>query len=186
MPIAAIRGLARADLADLIAYLSQVPPVDGKQPVSTFTSLARIMGYFGLGTPIPAAIIDHHAPLRELAPESGPTLEYGEYLAQIACAPCHGENLSGGFREVSETFAKNVLKQPPAGNLTPHEEGIAVWTEDDFVNAIRRGRRPDGSLIDPEWMGWARISSAISDDELQGLWVYLRSLEPRATGDLAQ
>jgi mono/diheme cytochrome c family protein len=120
MPIAAIRGLARADLADLIAYLSKVPPVDGKQPTSSFGSLARIMGYFGLGTPIPAATIDHDARLRESAPDSGATPEYGGYLAQIECAPCHGENLSGGYREVSEAFAKNVLKQPPAGlDATP-------------------------------------------------------------------
>jgi mono/diheme cytochrome c family protein len=182
MPIAAIRGLARSDLADLIAYLSHVSPVDGEQRASNFSGPVRIMAYFGLGTPIPATTIDHDAPLRESAPGPGPTLEYGEYLAQVACAPCHGNNFSGGFREVGETFAKNVLKQPPAGNLTPHAEGIGAWSEDDFVKAIRHGRRPDESLIDPQWMGWPRISSVISDDELHGLWLYLGSLLPLKTG----
>ena len=67
---------------------------------------------------------------------------------------------------------------PLASNLTP--AGLGAWTEADFVRALREGRRPDGSAIN-EFMPW-RGYGAMTDSELRALWLYLRSVPPRATG----
>ena len=43
---------------------------------------------------------------------------------------------------------------PPAANITSDEEtGLGKWTEEEFVEAITQGRRPDGSALDPA-MPW--------------------------------
>jgi hypothetical protein len=67
---------------------------------------------------------------------------------------------------------------PPAANLTP--AGLGSWTENDFVRALREGRRPDGSAIN-EFMPW-RSYASMSDLDLKALWLYLRSVPPKASG----
>jgi hypothetical protein len=64
---------------------------------------------------------------------------------------------------------------PPAANLTPHASGLAGWSEADFLASMRTGRRPDGSEIDGRFMPWRAVGQA-SDQELQALWKFLRSL----------
>jgi hypothetical protein len=56
--------------------------------------------------------------------------------------------------------------------------GIGAWTEADFVRAMRVGKRPDGSAINT-FMPW-EIFRGMTDDELNAIWLYLRSVPPRA------
>ena len=53
-------------------------------------------------------------------------------------------------------------------------ERLHAWTEADIFRALREGRRPDGSVIDPEKMPWVR-SGQMTDDEIRAVWLYLRS-----------
>ena len=57
----------------------------------------------------------------------------------------------------------------------------AGGAEADFARAMRQGRRPDGSALDP-FMPW-EVFGKMNDAELHALWVYLRSMPPRAFGD---
>jgi hypothetical protein len=72
---------------------------------------------------------------------------------------------------------------PPASNLTPHDTGLAAWSEEDFIVAMRTGRRPDGSAIDGRAMPWRAVGQA-SDLELQSIWRFLRSLPPVKARDV--
>ncbi len=66
---------------------------------------------------------------------------------------------------------------PPAPNLTPDPEtGLGPWSQDEFFRALREGKRPDGSSIDPV-MPW-RNTAEMTDLELGAIWAYLRSLPP--------
>jgi hypothetical protein len=65
---------------------------------------------------------------------------------------------------------------PGSKNLTP--TGLGSWTEADFVRAP--GRTPDGTAIN-EFMPW-RSYAAMSDLDLHALWLYLRSVPPKASG----
>ena len=53
-------------------------------------------------------------------------------------------------------------------------ERLHAWTEADFFRALREGRRPDGTVLDPEKMPWVR-SGRMTDDEIRAVWRYLRS-----------
>ena len=63
---------------------------------------------------------------------------------------------------------------PPASNLTPHSSGLAEWSEEDFIRAMRKGQRPDGTAIDAA-MPW-RYTREMTDQELAALWMYLQAV----------
>ncbi|HEX2698387.1 MAG TPA: cytochrome c, partial [Anaerolineales bacterium] len=135
MPSRAWYYLSDDDLADLIAYLKTLPPVDNELPKTDLGPLGRVMMALGQLPPDATApdvlVIDHDAP-RPVAPQPGVTVEYGKYLA-LQCALCHGVNFNGQtIRTDAEYFAPN---------LTPGGE-LHYWSEADFMRTLRTGVTP--------------------------------------------
>jgi mono/diheme cytochrome c family protein len=171
MPSEVYVRLGASDLAALVAYGQQLPPVDRVIPRSRFGPLGR--GLLAAGKlNILVAEKTPALPLRA-APPPAPTADYGRYLADVTgCHGCHGFGLSGGRVAGPPSF-------PPAANLTPAGP-LARWGEGDFARALRQGRRPDNSAIHP-FMPW-REYAAMSDEEVRALWLYVRGVRGRATG----
>ena len=159
MPAEAFAALSDPDLAAMIGYLRTVPPVDRESPPPRVGPIARAL-YLGGSFPLlPVELVDHQARLAPPAPAV--SVQYGEYLATVGgCRSCHGMDLAG-------------TGDPAAPDITPAR--LASWTEADFFRALREGRRPDGSVIDPEKMPWLR-SGRMTDDEMKATWAYIRSL----------
>lgn len=175
MPSDEYMHLSDGDLGALITYLKQLPPVDRMVPAPEPGPMARLLTALASGglPTIAAEKIDHAAAKSpKAAPPAGPTAEYGEYLAPT-CTGCHGKNFSGG------PIPGGPPNWPEAANLTPHvEDGLGAWSEADFVRALRRKRRPDGSEISevmPAALG------QMTDVELKALWTYLQTLQPQAS-----
>lgn len=165
MPAEEYQHLAAADLGALIAFLKSVPPVDRERVPVELGPVARVL----VATDkikLPAAVIDH-ANVNPQAVAAGITPEYGRYVA-ATCIGCHGPNLSGGKIEVGPP------DWPEAANLTPHAGGqLAKWSEAEFLTAIRTGKRPDGSAINPVMpIAFGRMD----DVELKAIYVYLKTL----------
>lgn len=154
------------DLADLIAYLKQVPPVDSDFGPREIMFPGNII--FGvLANSSWAVNVIDHAAVGGSAPAAGPTAEYGEYLINIAsCNSCHAENLAGYYGEDG----------PPGPNLTVLPER---WTEEGFAEAVRTGFTPDGRQLESanDMMPWPNYAG-MSDDEVNAIWAYLNTLEP--------
>ncbi|MDO9695198.1 MAG: diheme cytochrome c-553 [Candidatus Latescibacteria bacterium] len=89
-----------------------------------------------------------------------------------------GPEAWGGLHDNNMTAWAGPWGVSFATNLTPdNETGIGVWTEEMFVNAIRKGKhmgvaRP---ILPP--MPWQAYSH-LSDEELRAVFVYLKSLPP--------
>ena len=106
----------------------------------------------------------------------------GEYLTTImGCGDCHTPGTLYGDPDFSRKLSGSELGwQGPWGvsyarNLTPDlETGIGYWTENDIVNAIRTGQRPDGSVLLPP-MPWEDFSR-LTDDDAHAIAAYLQSL----------
>ncbi len=167
MPSAVWYYLSDDDLANLIAYLKSLPPIDNEQPGTDLGPIGRVMLALGQLPPeiIPnVTVIDHSAP-RPIAPEPGVTLEYGKYLS-TTCTLCHGSNLNGQtVREGGNVYV--------ALNLTRGGE-VGFWTEEQFITTLRTGVTPGGhQLID--FMPW-KYFGQMTDDELKAVWLYLQSL----------
>lgn len=173
MPSQEFNAINDADLGALIAYVKSLPPVDQDITANSLGPLGRVLLVADQIPVLPAEKIDHNAP-RPAAVEPGVTKEYGAYLAQT-CSGCHGATLSGGP-------IPGVPAEPPyPANLTPEPEtGLGKWTEQDFMKAIREGKRPDGSSLDTQ-MPWPNFSQ-MSDVEISALWLYLQSVPAKPYG----
>lgn len=162
MPAADWHDLDDADTATLVAYVQSLPPSAHDPGRSELRPLGWVLHLLGKAQPFPAATLDH-TPRARQAPVASASADYGRYLAQT-CTGCHGPALRGGIQ-----FAPHL---PISVDLGPARLG--QWSEQDFLRAMREGRRPDGSAIDP-FMPWASMGQ-MSEVELRALWAYLRSL----------
>lgn len=164
MPSYAYARLSDRDLGAMVAYLKQLPPVDNEVPGLRLRPLGRAL--------VAAGAFDEEFVARKIAAvgrydavEPGPSLEYGEYLATVGgCTSCHQPDLKGGPAGPPDA--------PPATDISA--AGLADWSASDFFRAMREGRRPDGSEI-AEYMPW-RVMGQMTDDELNAIWLYLRSV----------
>jgi mono/diheme cytochrome c family protein len=161
MPSQWFSQLPASDMAAMIAYLKTLPPVDREMPPVSAGPLGRLMV---LQEPklIPAELIDHTKPLAAAAPSE--LIARGEHLASIAgCRSCHKADLVGG-------------DGPPPGssNITP--VGIGAWTKEDFFRTLRTGRTPDNRTLSESM---PRALGNMSDEELDAIWAYLKTVPPK-------
>lgn len=196
MPAAGLAALTDADLAAIVAYVRQVPPVDRVVPARRAGWLTRLAIATGRASGLIAAeevarretptIGGSNARVRfaanaegearattaanaETAPHSTAqaTAEYGEYLVALgSCRVCHLEDLTGGLHPLSL----------PGEPVPPDLTRLADWTLGDFARAMREGRTPDGRTLDRAFMPWPAFAG-LSDHEVASLWAYLESLE---------
>ncbi|MBS0378531.1 MAG: c-type cytochrome [Proteobacteria bacterium] len=103
-------------------------------------------------------------------------VERGEYLAKAAdCVVCHtargGEPFAGGF---AFTLPFGAIYST---NITPDREtGIGTYSDAQFLDAVRRGVRPDGSRLYPA-MPYASYTY-LTDADTLAIKAYLFSLPP--------
>lgn len=171
MPSIDFVKLSDRELSDIVSYIRSMPAVDrdpGKVELGPVFTIMLAMD----SAPLLAFAVDHEKSHSVLPPEATPTAEFGEHVVQV-CRGCHGPNLSGGKLQGDPNM-------PVVANLTPHETGLKGWTEEDFLRALRAGRRPDGSAIS-EYMPW-QAYGRMSDTEQKAMWAYLRTLEPVEKG----
>jgi mono/diheme cytochrome c family protein len=169
MPSQDYNRLTDADLGAMVAYLRQLPPAQGGAAVLQLTLPMRVLYGFG-AIPDAASIIDHRV---QPVPD-GPSVEHGRYVAQM-CTGCHGPGFSGG------KIPGGPPDWPAAANLTPGA-GSAMGRYADaaaFARMMKSGQRPDGSKI--AVMPFAALS-AMNDTDLEGMYLYLKTLPARAAG----
>ena len=117
--------------------------------------------------------IDDRHPLQEgevsldsSPPPSVETVRYGETLAQVHCARCHGCDLRGMKKDSADEEVSL------GANLT-REGRCSTYTADDFCRAVRDGLRPDGSQSNAPMP--AVVTRDLSDDDLHAIWTFSRN-----------
>lgn len=174
MPARNYWHMSDADVGALVGYIRSVPAVDRELAPTKFGLVGRTLLVSGSLDPMFEALEMDHSAARTETPAADTTVAYGRYLAEVGgCTGCHGPGLSGGAIPGMPPEAR------PAANITP--EGIGQWTEQDFFAAMRDGRRPDGSSVDSTAMP-VRLTREMNDTETRALWMYLRTVPPRAFG----
>jgi cytochrome c553 len=164
MPSYAYARLSDRDLGAMVAYLKQIPPMDNEVPEFKLRPMGRALVAAGA---LDGEFVAKKASLLTTSGEIEPglSLEYGEYLATISgCTSCHGPDLKGG--------PSGAPDAPPATDISPNV--LAAWDIQDFLQAMREGRRPDGSTLS-DYMPW-RVMGGMTDDELGAIWLFLSNL----------
>ena len=159
MPSAAFHKLSDTDAADLIAYLSQVPPVDKELPASEIRPLGRVLASFAIDPTLEV----NPAPARSAGTAPARSAEYGAYLTSITCAYCHGADLRGG--------------QPPEPGSPPAPDlaSAGQWPIDAFTHTLRTGQTPGGRQLEPTVMPWT-FTKNMTDDEIAAIHMHLATL----------
>lgn len=122
--------------------------------------------------------------LATLAVRAETPLERGTYLMQsiVACGNCHTPKDRDGKpmadRELAGGFVINApIFHSVSPNITPDKEtGIGNWTDDQIVDAIRNGKRPDGTIIGPPMP--IEYYRNLSDSDARAIVAYLRTVKP--------
>lgn len=170
MPYAKYREMSDEDLASIIVYLRTVPAV--KNQLAT-TKMPFPLNFLMQNMPQPVT-----SPV--LGPNETTTISHGEYLVKIAaCGECHtpqdrGQPIPG------MDFAGGFLLHEPKGdvvsaNLTPSASGLAYYTPQIFISALRTGKvgaRPLRSSM--PWYFYGRMT----DEDLTSMYSYLQTLKP--------
>ena len=132
-----------------------------------------------------AAVFAVIAPLFMVAGASAETpLERGTYLIGgiVACGNCHATRDASGKVEPGMELAGGTVFNAPifravAPNISPDlETGIGRWTDDQIIDAIRNGKRPDGTIIGPPMP--IDFYRGMSDTDVRSLVAYLRASAP--------
>jgi hypothetical protein len=168
MPADIFSHLSAEDLAAVIAYAKSFPPVDNRVPEREISLIARafiLLGQIPGDLVVPARFINHDAPIKT-ATDPTVSAEYGQYLVSIAyCTHCHRGDLAGGPFPFPDPNAPQV----------PNLRAAGQWTQEQFETTLRTGVRPSGKPLDPEYMPWRDLLD-MTDEELEAIWLYLRSL----------
>jgi mono/diheme cytochrome c family protein len=111
-------------------------------------------------------------------------LERGTYLVNsiVACGNCHTPKGDSGHPLKNKELAGGDEFNAPefhavSANITQDKEtGIGNWTDAQIIDAIRNGKRPDGTIIGPPMpIGFYR---GMSDTDVTAIVAYLRTVKP--------
>lgn len=121
-----------------------------------------------------------------VAPPITDKVAYGRYLVHggVDCYNCHSANFTtnNAFEpEKSKGYLAggNILIDPTdlreitSANLTPHNEhGIGKWTEAEFADAVRYGKRRGGGSLSAAMPKF----TVMTDEEIGAIYAFLRSV----------
>ncbi len=161
MPSSQYHLMTDTDVAQLIAYMKSIPPVDSVLPRTTLWPIAHVLHAVNVNI-VDAEVIPHAERPGEVPPAV--TVAYGSYLG-TPCRVCHGPTLGG---------AKTPDPDSPPGPNLRAGTAASTWSEAQFIATIRTGTTPDGRHLRPEFMPWKSFA-LMSDDELRALWLYMKS-----------
>jgi mono/diheme cytochrome c family protein len=166
MPSSDYTHLTEGDLAAIVAWVRSRPAVDTVQPAVQVGPVGRALFVAGKLPMLHAERIDHVRPAG-MTVVPAVTVEYGKYIAAVGCQGCHGPTLAGG------PIAGGAPDWPPAADLTP-SGALKTWTAEGFTRFLRTGIRPSGAPVNSVMP--IRLTSRMTDEEIQALWMYLRTL----------
>jgi cytochrome c553 len=163
MPSRDYNRLHDADLASLVAYVTQLPAAANPLPARVELPWWLWLYYGFGGVKDAAAEIDHTLPVQ--APvERAPTAAHGRYLSTM-CEPCHGRALQGG------AIAGAPGEWPHAPPLRGPATAMGAYAEfARFAAMMRTATRADGSTVAAMP---AESYSALEDVDLRALHLFL-------------
>jgi mono/diheme cytochrome c family protein len=173
MPSEDYNRLTDDDMAAVIAYVKQLPPAAGVEPVIQLPTAVKVLYAFGL-------IKDASEKIDHALPPSQPvaaavSVEHGAYVANT-CMGCHGPHLSGGkIPGAPPTWPATANLTPGKGSIMPRYPSAEV-----FMATLRSGLRPDGTPIS-QVMPFGSLKQ-MNDTDVRALYAYLKTLPPQEAG----
>jgi mono/diheme cytochrome c family protein len=190
MPYPEYSLLKPEDVDSIIKYLRTVPANDNvvasDYPRPDIHAPAKLVD----GTKVP------HTTLPSTDPDYA-AAERGRYLASVACLNCHTEEivLADGMIDHDEPNLDKAFaggkkytfehKQPPhtSVNITPDATGLAGWTVDDIVNALKNDvEKGTGRTLCNTHPAQPDRLGMMADADMRDIATYIHTLPPVKNG----
>jgi mono/diheme cytochrome c family protein len=189
MPYPEYSMLTPDDVDSIIKYLRSVPPNDNV--------VAADFPHPDINPPAPP-VDDAKIPHTTLAKSDADyeSAERGRYIAKLACLYCHtAETVVGGTSQADmpdltksfgggKVYALNKDLPPHTSvNITPDATGIAGWTVDDIIAAVKSDteKGTQRKLCNSHPGGGERFGK-MTDADLKDVATYVHSLPPVKNG----
>jgi cytochrome c1 len=117
-------------------------------------------------------------------PDTTDMVKLGEYYANgvASCFTCHSGDLTkindlnpsksfgyyAGGSVLTDTDGNEVISK----NITFDKSGIAHYSEEDFVKAVRFGQKPDGTMVRYPMVP----HPALTDKEVRAIYAFLKTV----------
>jgi mono/diheme cytochrome c family protein len=150
--------MADEDAKSVVAYLRSLKPVQVRVPGRKLEPLYSLM----------LNLIPKSA-THSLVPDRSDKVAYGKYLATMAsCGSCHQPRSGDGPKPELAFSSPNITSDP--------ENGIGKWTDDEIRDAITKGVKRGGKVMecDMPFSGYA----GMTDADLEALIAFLRTVPP--------
>ncbi len=97
------------------------------------------------------------------------------------CSECHSpRNLLGGIiRDREFAGAPSLEGRGSAPNITPSEDGIGDWSEEDIAYLLETGYTPDFDVIGEAMAPVQRNMAELTSEDREAIAAYIKSLPPR-------
>ena len=176
--------MSEEDMIALVTFLRSNDPLvaasNATHPPQKRTFLGKALLRFAIKPPpYPTSPVP--------GPNAPDAIDEGRYLVQgvALCWRCHSASYAshdvvhperskgylGGGTDVLEATGQTIFSP----NITSDPEtGLGKWTEEQFIVALRKGLRPDGTALSPAMP----MFDELSDTEARAIWAYLRSVPP--------
>lgn len=109
-------------------------------------------------------------------------LSRGRYLVEAMghCAECHTpRNALGGMnRSAWLAGGPNPDGKGRIPNITPSEEGVGAWSEDELVEYFATGFTPDFDVVGGLMVSVQENLAKLPESDLRAIAVYLKSIPP--------
>lgn len=174
--------MADDDILAIIAWLRSDDPAldpDPREfPPNQYNFLVKFLANVAIKpTPLPDRPI--------LIPDSTNQLEFGRYVADALCGcyGCHSADFtkqddihpekSLGFYGGGNPMLNFEGETVHSANITMDKEtGIGNWTREQFVQAVRLLKKPQGGLLHYPMMP----HNTLTDGEVNAIWTYLQTV----------
>lgn len=175
--------MSEDDMQSLIAWLRSSDPElaadEHEFPTNQYNFLIKFLSNVAFGPlPLPAQMI--------VEPDSTNPVALGKYVANgmIGCFACHSADLKtlndlepektpGFYGGGTVMLDMEGVKGIPTANITMDKEtGIGNWTEQQFVDAVRFSKKPQGGALRYPMIP----HTALSDTEVKAVFAYLKTV----------
>jgi mono/diheme cytochrome c family protein len=177
-PYTSYQRMTYEDLIDLKAYLDSLPAVRSEVPPSELRFPFNVRRGLGLWHLL---YVDGKSFTPD--PTASPELNRGAYLVRGAahCSECHSSrnSLGGIVEDTAFAGAPSLEGDGSVPNITPSEDGIGDWSEDDIAYLLETGNKPDFDTIGETMVPVQKNMAALTPEDRNAIAAYIKSLPPR-------
>ncbi len=176
--------MADDDVYSIIAWLRSADPAlapDTREyPPNNFNFFTRFLANVAIfPPPLPRQSI--------MVPDTSDQVAFGRYVADALCGcyGCHSADFaklddlspekSVGYYGGGNPLLNLDQKLVPSANITmDRETGIGTWTRQQFLEAVKYGKNPQGGPLHYPMFP----HTTLSDPEVNAIWAYLQTVPP--------